>query len=89
MPYAENPNAYHKYVLVDDFSKLKDYAEACDDVQIKEYVYSMFNNSTRGTAVLSGVAAPVKGWGSGGAIQYKLPIKLDMLIRIGLVEEIY
>lgn len=93
LPYVEDSSNYHRYLVVGDFSKINEYIASCSDTKVKEqidaYVNKNYNGNYGKLITYYGEIAKVEGWGSGGGIQYELPIKIEWLIQLRLLKEIY
>ena len=92
LPYVEDSRQYHRYQVTGDFNNLEEYVNNCTDPIVRENVevlrdqymggdYSNFSSS-RGTA------APVDKWGCGGATQQEFGLNIQILMDLGMVEEI-
>lgn len=83
---------YHKYEVIGDFSKIKEYVNNCTDVRLKAEIEKTVNAYYAGdySKLLSykGKAAAVDDWGTGGSIQYEFSLTVEQLERLGLLREI-
>ncbi|MBT1681814.1 TNT domain-containing protein [Curtobacterium flaccumfaciens] len=90
LPYLEDPAQYHQYRVVEDFSDIKRYYDAApqsvkDDV---DRIMRRFNSSfgDLGRASQGDIAA---GFGAhGGGRQVQMPMTVELLKRLRLIEEI-
>jgi hypothetical protein len=93
LPYVENPSQYHRYKVIGDFSKLEQYVRDCSDIQLRndiyEYVDIYYGGAFSKMIVYHGEIAKIKGWGTGGGIQYELPLKIEWLKALRVLEEIH
>lgn len=92
LPYLEDPRQYHRYEVIGDFSDLERYVAMCPDrefaQEVEKYIYAQYPGGYKEMAVRAGEIAGVKGWGSGGGIQYELPLSVQVLEVLGLLKEI-
>ena len=93
LPYLEDVSQYHQYKVIGDFSRLKDYVNNCTDINLKndiiEYVDTFYGGDFNKVVVYYGKIAPVNGWGTGGGLQFKMPMKVEWLIQLKLLQKIY
>ncbi len=93
LPYIEDSSSYHKYQVVGDLTKIKVYVANCTDTkmkaQIDAYVTKYYNGDYSKLNTYYGKIAKIEGWGSGGGFQYEFPMKIEWLIQLGLLKEIY
>ena len=84
---------YHKYQVVGDFTKIRQYIANCTDekvkAQIDAYVIKNFNGDYNKLIIYYGEIAKIDSWGSGGGIQYEFPINVEWLIKVGMLKEIF
>lgn len=57
--------------------------------QIDAYVTKHYNGDYSKLITYYGEVAKVEDWGSGGGFQYGFPMKIEWLIQLGLLKEIY
>ena len=92
LPYVEDPSNYHKYKVVGDFTKIKEYISNCADTrtktQIAAYITKYYDGDYNRLTAYRGEIAKIDGWGSGGGFQYEFPLEVEWLIKLGLLEEI-
>lgn len=78
-------------ILTGDFSDLKEYLGKCHDPKVVQVVQDHINKYAHGNYDLaisySGTAAPAAGWGNGGATQWQLMERVDLLEKLGMVKE--
>jgi hypothetical protein len=83
----------HKYEVVGDISKLQEYVVNCDDVdvitEIEGAINYYFNCDYSKAVVYKGIIAGIKGWGSGGGLQYEFPLKIELLEKLGILKELF
>ncbi len=89
LPWAENPAAYHQFVVTGDCTRIREAYERSTDavlrrdledlVEVGYYVWD--------APIFSGTVAPAFG-DPGGAQQLTLPLPLDFYVRLGLVREL-
>ncbi len=93
LPYVEDSSMYHKYQVIGDFSKIKEHVQNCNDTfvktQIEAYVTKWFEGDYSKLVTYRGEIVEVKGWGVGGGLQDEMPIRIEWLVKIGLLREIY
>ena len=93
LPFVEDKSQYHKYEVIGDISKLKEYAINCKDSNLRAEIEGAINyyyNGDYNEAVpYKGYIAGINGWGSGGGLQYEFPIKIELLVRLGILKEIF
>lgn len=93
LPYIEDSSQYHQFRIIGDFSQLERYIKNCKDTNlsadIEDYVLRWYNGRYDMLVTYAGEIAAVDGWGIGGGIQYELPLPIDWLEALGLIEEIY
>jgi hypothetical protein len=90
LPYLEDPAQYHQYRVVGDFSDIQRYYDAApQSVQADvDRIMRRFNSSFEdlGRASQGDIAA---GFGAhGGGRQVEMPMTVELLKRLGLIEEI-
>ncbi|WOO36602.1 TNT domain-containing protein [Anaerocolumna sp. AGMB13020] len=92
LPYIEDASNYHQYEVKGDFSRLKDYINNCSDTTLKNEIMDdidyYYNGDFSKVVVNVGEIAKVDGWGIGEGIQYEFPIKVEYLVKLGLLKEI-
>ncbi|THE10570.1 DUF4237 domain-containing protein [Bacillus timonensis] len=89
LPYVEDPKMYHQYQVVGGFDDLKSIVTSSDSItKIKVEAYMRkYGLSYDDLQVQIGEIA--SGFGSkGGGIQYELPLPVDMLESLGILEKI-
>nr|WP_309100501.1 TNT domain-containing protein [Fredinandcohnia onubensis] len=90
LPYVEDPTKYHQYKIIGDFNQIETYFNNTSDLALKEKITSMmdaYDLSFDDLKVQKGEIAP--GFGStGGGIQYEMPLSVDILEGLGLVEKL-
>lgn len=83
---------YHQYEVKGDFSRLKDYINNCSDTTLKNEIMDdidyYYNGDFSKVVVNVGEIAKVDGGGIGEGIQYEFPIKVEYLVKLGLLKEI-
>jgi hypothetical protein len=92
LPYLEDTTQYHQYKVVGDFSMMEQYVENCQDENLKndiyEYIDAYYEGDFSKLLVYKGKIAGIKGWGIGGGVQYELPMKVEWLEALGILQEI-
>lgn len=92
LPFIEDPSQYHKYEVIGDLSKLKDYVNNCKDMTLKNRILDDINYYYNGdfskVVNFKGQIAKIDGWGVGGGIQYELPITVQDLEKLGILKEL-
>ncbi len=67
--------------------------ENCEDANLKTEVdgaIDYYCNGNYDEAIpYQGEVAAVDGWGAGGGLQYEFPIKIEWLIKLGLLKEVF
>jgi hypothetical protein len=93
LPFVEDAMQYHQYKIKDDLSKIEEYVESCTDIvlriNIQDYIDYWCNGDYKKAITYMGVIAEVEAFGKGGGVQYELPIPIEWLIQLKLLEEIY
>lgn len=93
LPYIEDSSSYHRYQVVGDLTRIKEYVANCTDAkmkaQIDAYVTKYYSGDYNKLITYYGEIAKIEGWGSGGGFQYEFPMKIEWLIQLGLLKEIY
>lgn len=87
LPYVENPNAYHKYIVDQDFSTLQSVIDNCQDTVLKDSVEAYIKRYSVELKAHVGEIAPTFGTKTGGT-QLQLPLPVKMLEALGMVREI-
>lgn len=91
LPYVEDASKYHQYVVKGDFSDIKSYIDACDDpallTEITMVVEKYYSGDYNSLKTYIGDIAPAFGTTNGGT-QVKLPLSVNLLERLGLIEEL-
>lgn len=92
LPYLEDSSQYHQYKVIGDFSKLEQYVKECSNSTLKndiyEYVDVYYEGDFSKMLIYQGEIAGINGWGKGGGIQYELPMKVEWLEKLGILQEI-
>ncbi len=92
LPYVEDLSNYHQYEVVGDFSKLEEYINNCSDIKLKTQIDAAVTKYYDGdySKLISykGEIAEIKGWGTGGGIQYEFSLTVDQLEGLKLLKEI-
>lgn len=93
LPYVEDVSSYHQYRVTGDISRLEEYVNACrsQDAATADLIDRMVNQYYQGDIhnmkVYSGEVAPAFGH-KGGGIQYEFPLSIDILCRLGILQEV-
>lgn len=90
LPYLEDPSQYHRYRVIGDFADVERYYNAASDAVRADVdrIMRRFDSSFEdlGRASQGDIAA---GFGArGGGRQVEMPMTVELLKRLGLVEEI-
>ncbi len=91
LPFIEDPDQYHQYKVIGDFSKLQDYVQKCGDQQLIQVINAYIGNwygKYENAVIYKGTIAAVEGWGNGSGVQYELPLPIDWLIKIKMIKKI-
>lgn len=92
MPYIENLANYHRYEVIGDFTKIKEYIFNCPDLKVKAqadaYITKYYDGDYNGLISYYGKVAKIDGWGTGGANQYELPLEIELLVKLRLLKEL-
>jgi len=92
LPYIENLANYHRYEVIGDFTKIKEYIFNCPDLKVKAqadaYITKYYDGDYNGLIAYYGKVAKIDGWGTGGANQYELPLEIELLVKLRLLKEL-
>ncbi len=92
LPYIENLANYHRYEVIGDFTKIKEYIFNCPDLKVKAqadaYITKYYDGEYNGLISYYGKVAKIDGWGTGGANQYELPLEIELLVKLRLLKEL-
>lgn len=93
LPYVQNDADYHQYKVVGDFNNIEEYVKNCKDEAIKKKiekeVTAEYGGDYSRLKVYMGEVAPIKDWGGkGGAAQIQMPLSIEQLKAIGVLEEV-
>jgi len=92
MPYLEDLRQYHQYMVIGDFSKVEAYVMNCKNEslrrQVLERIDEMYAGNIYELIPSKGIAAPIEGWGVGGAEQWKFVLSIHDMIELGLLIEV-
>jgi hypothetical protein len=90
LPYVEDPSKYHQYKVTGDFDNIETYVNQCTDTRFKDKIITYmegYDLSYDDLKIQKGEIA--RGFRStGGGIQYELPLPVDILEGLGLLEKI-
>ncbi|MBM7691679.1 putative ribonuclease toxin of YeeF-YezG toxin-antitoxin module [Peribacillus deserti] len=90
LPFVEDFSKYHQYKVTGDFNNIEKYVNQCSDPVLVDKVLTYMDSydlSFDKLKIQKGEIA--KGFDSnGGGIQYELPLPVDMLSGLGLLEKI-
>ncbi|WP_419887688.1 glycohydrolase toxin TNT-related protein [Neobacillus niacini] len=90
LPYVEDPSKYHQYKITGDFNDIESYVNQTPDPVLREKVTTLmdaYDLTYDDLKIQKGDIAP--GFGStGGGIQYEMPLPVDLLEGLGLIEKI-
>jgi len=88
LPYIEDASKYHQYRVTGDFSNIESYITNLDDLELKADIEAFMDYKEldfKDLVTYKGKIAD--GFGvDGGGIQYQLPLPIDMLIDLKLLE---
>ncbi len=87
LPYVKNPNAYHKYIIEQNFSNLQRVIDNCEDLDIKNSIMSYIERHNVELKAFIGEIAPAFGSKMGGT-QLQLPLPVEMLEALGMISEL-
>lgn len=89
LPYIENPNAYHQYEVLEDFERLKQRIESCQDQELISDIegYMEYKGMTYEDLVPYGgeIAGHEPFESDGGGVQIQLPLPLTLLEKLGMI----
>lgn len=94
LPYVEDQSSYHQYRVTGDISRLEEYVDACrsQDAATAAWIDHMVDQYYQGDihnmVVYRGEVAPAFGH-RGGGIQYEFPLSIEILCKLGILQEIY
>ncbi|MFA0814252.1 MAG: TNT domain-containing protein [Anaerofustis sp.] len=92
LPFIEDARQYHQYEVTGDFSKIEEYVRSCGNQQMEaeilEYIDVYYEGDFNNIIVYKGKIERIERWGEGGGIQYELPMKVQWLLTLGLLQEI-
>lgn len=90
LPFVEDPSKYHQYKVTGDFNNIESYVNQTPDAVLREKVTTLmdaYDLTYDDLKIQKGDIAP--GFGStGGGIQYEMPLPVDLLEGLGLIEKI-
>jgi hypothetical protein len=89
LPYVEDPSKYHQYRITEDFNNIESYVNQTPDAVLREKVTTLmdaYDLSYDDLKIQKGNIAP--GFGSiCSGIQYEMPLPVDLLEGLGLIEK--
>jgi hypothetical protein len=90
LPYIEDPSKYHQYKVKDGFIDFKTSIETCTDPKTKIKIDAYMKKYRITYDDLNVQAGEIaSGFGSaGGGIQYELPLPVNMLEDLNIIEKI-
>jgi hypothetical protein len=90
LPYIEDTLQYNQYEVVGDFSNIKYYIDNCMDAELKEIVLEYMSSYEIKIEELIVQKGKIKAAfdATGGGIQYQLPLPVDLLEDLKLLEKI-
>lgn len=89
LPWAENPAAYHQFLVVGDFTRVREAYERSTDPVVRRDLEDLADIGYYAwdAPIAAGPAAPAFG-DPGGALLLTLPLPISMYVRLGLVREL-
>ncbi|GAA4480882.1 hypothetical protein [Microbacterium panaciterrae] len=89
LPWAENPAAYHQFIVVGDCTRIRVAYEQATDPVLRRDLEDLVDIGYYewDAPIMAGTVAPAFG-DPGGAMQLTLPLPLDFYVRLGLVREL-
>jgi hypothetical protein len=91
LPFIEDQSMYSQYRVKGDFNKIKEYVDNCSDIELKNQINAYMDIYYDGDF---SIAMPYKGdiapgfGGVKGGMQYQMPLSVDALEKLGLLEKI-
>lgn len=91
LPYVEDKSLYHQYIVKGDFTNIKYYIDNCKNQELKAQVEASIlkyhGGNYDGLKTYIGDIAPGFGTVKGGT-QVQLPLTVEQLKGLGLIEEL-
>ncbi|MFJ4166171.1 hypothetical protein ACIPY5_11500 [Microbacterium sp. NPDC089698] len=89
LPWAENPASYHQFLVVGDFTRVREAYERSMDPSVRRDLEDLVDIGyyVWDAPIVAGLAAPAFG-DPGGAMLLTLPLPISMYRRLGLVREL-